>query len=461
MIRLIRRAIARVLTGNIPTYWIWIVLRMASYSLLFALCLTTELNAKMIDVFAGDTRLMRSFFFSVLGLTLFLLTFRRLMPCRTRRNGYILSRFADLLCINAMILLVAGELGLTVLSRMRPSPLFWSEPSGLQTRIDSMRWKPGLQYFNYRTNSRGYYDAEFITAKPGDLVIGVLADSFGVGVVPYEYNFVTVAERLLKNAVGNSYDRVAIHNFGIPGIAMAEYAYLLQTEVLPTHPTLLVLCLFVGNDVIETQKFIRNKTRNRYALQNWLICEIPRRLFIIRRESRRVRDAEQVRDPPVTGMDNGGAPGHIDDSAIVVPPISEQKYLELECWRYEVCNPRNRRWQEGFQGIYEGLKYFKATLGGRLIVVLLPDEFQVNDDLHRAILQSRAKYAAYQRDYPQQQLSDWCSKNDVACVDMLPALREAEKNGRTYHLRNTHFNARGNQIVGTVLAQTIAKHIEH
>ena len=42
---------------------------------------------------------------------------------------------------------------------------------------------------------------------------------------------------------------------------------------------------------------------------------------------------------------------------------------------------------------------------------------------------------------------------------MLPPLRKGEKNGRTYHLRDTHINAHGNRIVGEELADAIFNYL--
>lgn len=43
----------------------------------------------------------------------------------------------------------------------------------------------------------------------------------------------------------------------------------------------------------------------------------------------------------------------------------------------------------------------------------------------------------------------------IDCLDILPALREAEAGGRTYHLQDTHPNTRGNAVIGGRLAQAL------
>ena len=181
--------------------------------------------------------------------------------------------------MNLFIFLFLGEGLLIVFNEIKPSMLLYSRSTDILTRMDALRWGPGALYFNFRMNSKGYHDEEFFTATSSDLVIGLLADSLGLGVVPYEYNFVTIAERELQQQFANSYDRIAIHNFGVPAVAMNEYAFLLESEVLPTRPSFVVLCLFMGNDIIESQGF-GELTESRYYLQNWFLWLLPKRFAI-------------------------------------------------------------------------------------------------------------------------------------------------------------------------------------
>ena len=111
------------------------------------------------------------------------------------------------------------------------------------------RYKPHAQRFDRKLNSGGFVDDEPFVAEDRDLVVAVLADSFGVGVVPFAYNFATVAEWRLRHAIGGNFARVAVHNFGVAGVGLPEHFYLMRTEALPTSPSLVVLCLFVGNDI--------------------------------------------------------------------------------------------------------------------------------------------------------------------------------------------------------------------
>ena len=154
-------------------------------------------------------------------------------------------------------LLVFTEALLTLGQRLSASPIFPSpvfaggrtSDEAVRDALRRSRYKPHAQRFDRKLNSGGFVDDEPFVAEDRDLVVAVLADSFGVGVVPFAYNFATVAEWRLRHAIGGNFARVAVHNFGVAGVGLPEHFYLMRTEALPTSPSLVVLCLFVGNDI--------------------------------------------------------------------------------------------------------------------------------------------------------------------------------------------------------------------
>ena len=93
-----------------------------------------------------------------------------------------------------------------------------------------------MRPFGFRPNSGGFHDEEFFSADDDDFVVALLSDSFGLGVVPYRYNFATIAEQLLRRDLEAPGRRVAVHNFGIASLDLTGYAWLLQHEVPDTNP---------------------------------------------------------------------------------------------------------------------------------------------------------------------------------------------------------------------------------
>jgi len=441
----------------------WLAVRLAVYCLLPPFVVTSFLHFESLNLLEGNAFLMRSVFFSTVwsGLLIWSVwAFRYLRhPAPTGKRGRWWKPL-DIICMNLILVLFFGETSLMLFNAVRPSMLFYTQSSNILNRMESLRWGRGASYFNFRMNSQEYHDEEFFQAADPDLVIGLLADSFGLGVVPYEYNFVTLAERTLQQRLDTTYNRIAVHNFGVPATAMSEYAFLLETEVLPTNPALVVVCLFIGNDVIESQHF-GELPSSRYAFQNWFLWLLPKRLTILSQEKRRQAIRREEFDGVKIGRltEDGEIPAYIEDSSLESPTLSVEKFREIEQWRFEVCNPRNPQWQKGFEGVFKGLRHFQSRLGDKLLVVLIPDEFQVNNDVYADILRANRHYASYSIEYPQQKILAFCREHELTCIDLLPALREGQQTARTYHLRDTHFNAYGNKIAGQELAEALYRHL--
>jgi lysophospholipase L1-like esterase len=365
-----------------------------------------------------------------------------------RRIGRGPWRTLDLLCANALLALVVAELALLLWARLAPSPLLAAD-SDAARRIEALRLEPGQPYLGFRANSGGYHDEAFFAGGSDDLVIAVLADSFGVGIVPYDHNVVTVAEQILSRRLGDIFERVALHNFGVSGIGMNGYAHLLETEVLPLGPDFVVLCVFVGNDVHLDAPFGASAARPRTALRNWLVALTLRRLLALVRE----RAVGAGSADPSPERRPGTPPLHVLDPSGERPTYSEAAFLQIERRRLEVCRSDDARIDAAFEALFRGLERFHARLGERLLVVAIPDEFQVDDELWAGLVGTSA--GRYERDLPQQRIGGFCREKGIPVLDLLPVLREAKRSWRPYHLRDTHWNAYGNRVAGRALAAAL------
>jgi hypothetical protein len=360
-------------------------------------------------------------------------------------------RLAALAAANLALTLVAAELALAAVARLRPHPLLaWgSDPL---RRMQALRLPAGEPYFGFPTNRGGYHDEEFSPGGSGAFVAAVLADSFGVGIVPWHSNFVTVAEEILRRELETRFERVSLHNFGIPGVGMYEYAWLLDAEVLPLEPDLVVLAVFAGNDVHLDLPVGVVPPRERRSLLRWLAFGVPRRLWLAAREA-----PAPVPEPDGAPADR--APRHLRDPTRERATFSRWAFRNIELQRVEVCNAESREVDAAYAAFFRGLLHFQARLGERLLVVLIPDEFQVNDTLWAELIAERGGAQRYRRELPQERTLAFCAQAGIACLDLLPALRAAERDKRTYHLRDTHWNAHGNAVAGRALADALLERV--
>ena len=362
------------------------------------------------------------------------------------------SKSWEIFLFNIAVTLFALEAVLTQLSKINPNPLLWDQ-SSIESRINAHKLKPGMDFYNTKTNRQGYHDQEFYRAEANDYVIALLADSFGVGIVPYDYNFATIAETRIRENLGDQFERVAIHNFGIAGTGIDDYAYLLENEVLDYDPNLVLVSVFIGNDLIDSKP----ERRNYYDLKNWITVQLPTRIITLLRESD--RDESNVTRIGQTQYTSDEVPEHIFDWSKEKPSMSLEKFLAYESARLEIANTKDPDIEEIYDHFFKLVSYFQSSLGDDLVFILVPDEFQVNDSLYQTILEQKSTQEIYVRDYPQQKITSYFSDNRIRYLDLLPQMRKANSVERTYHLQNTHWNARGNEVAGNAIADYLLKNV--
>ncbi len=428
----------------------WLPVRAWIYSVFLAIAITSA--AQAANLFQYSEFLTRTFFETTLVGCLDLWALLVLsVPSLSVQELSRPWRFLDVALANVVLVLLLAEPIVSLWSSHTTSHLP-IDATAIEANVAAYRKQPRSRFFNFDLNSGGYHDTEFFEASDKDFAIALLADSFGMGVVPYQYNFATVAEQRLQAALRSQYERVAVHNFGIPGINMPGYALLLHTEVPKTNPTYVVLCVFVGNDIFG----LKAKTRRRYIFQNWRLWNLTAGLLTLLRER---TGGAHVMDIGVQSPADDSIPEHILEPEKEPPTLSESTFLNIEGRRLEITNALNPATQRRYKEFFNAFGKFESWLGERLIVAVIPDEFQVNDELYQRILATKQNPNDYERTYPQQRLRAYSQEQGIPMLDLLPALRDANKEERVYHLRDTHWNARGNRIAGEAIAEFLLDHL--
>ena len=133
--------------------------------------------------------------------------------------------------------------------------LSWTEPD----RQIGWRFTPGHEYWFFqendhpitgRINGAGWRDRERAAAKtPGTTRIAVLGDSFVEAFqVESDSTFVSVLERTLNTRGAGTYEAM---NFGRSGMSPAEELIVLERDVLPCRPDVVVLLFTPQNDIAD------------------------------------------------------------------------------------------------------------------------------------------------------------------------------------------------------------------
>lgn len=349
-------------------------------------------------------------------------------------------RLFDVLAWNLLLTLVLAESAVSLWAWRHPSPFLWDEDSVVAS-LEARRLVPGRFFLGTRANSGGYHDEEFHPPRDAsEIVVAVLADSFGLGVVPHAYHFTTVAEQRLSERLDGR--PVALDNFGVAGIGMPEYAWLLEHEVPAVSPQRVLLCVFVGNDI---DSYTRRRGRY-HSYQRFVVYDLLWRLLGVSRAT----GAGGALDPAVLGQSE--APP-IAEPGAEEPTFGVERFMQIERGRLAITRTDGDRVTRSYARFFRSLGSIHESGGDRLRVVLIPDQFQVDDALWQALMAGESGPAGlYARDLPQQRISAFCAERGIPCLDLLPALRAAQREQPVYALRDTHWNARGNRVAGLAIA---------
>ena len=341
----------------------------------------------------------------------------------SRRRLLRVSR--DVLLIG-LLTFALGEVALRVVHHFHPVFIFYSDS------YNRFRREPFSWDYTFRLNSRGFKDVEFEVSKGEAYRIVGIGDSFAVGVVPYEDNYLTLVEEELRRS---GWD-VELLNMGIPNLGPKEYLQVLIDEGLELKPDLVLLSFFVGNDFLESVRVVE-----RSAVDYSYVASLFRYAFGIRSHlEKKIPEG----------------PWEFDDAS---PTVDPEVFLKIERYRSGICFQRPQSFKvllDAAVGRLEEISRICQRRGIALVVVVIPDEFQVNRELQDAILASRGKSRKESKvDFarPNRMLARRLDALGIEYLDLLPAFADAGRQVRDYKLRDTHWNIAGNRLATELIAE--------
>jgi hypothetical protein len=338
-----------------------------------------------------------------------------------RLNAKLILRSSIKALLIIIITFLSAELSLRLYHYFNPVFVFPSNS------YDRFRRKPFSPDYTFRLNSKGFKDIEFNKEKePGAYRILGIGDSFTFGVVPYEDNYLTLLENMLNSPTDGQ--RYEVINMGIAGGALDHYLAILLREGLELGPDLVLLSIFLGNDLIETDK---HQTVTSYVVSLMrLLWQVPELL-----EARPIN--------PWTTYE--------DDQ----PTFSYDRFLDIEVARaaiYRLKNPDTEKWVRNavkYVNEIERICVFKRI---RLLIVLIPDELQIDGGLQRAVIE-KLKVTPLDMDFslPNKMLSLELDQAGISYVDLLEPIRLVSSHTRLYKPYDTHWNIAGNRLAAEII----------
>jgi lysophospholipase L1-like esterase len=265
----------------------------------------------------------------------------------------------------------------------------------------------------------------------------VLGDSFTVGAgVGQQDTYSSQLQRLLNHY---SSRRIEVINAGVGGWGPFEYAQYYEYYGREFDPDMVILGFFVGNDILETDKGLRytailgrrvrwNKAADRHVKLNvWLHGHSHLARLVMQR-------------PNVEGDEES------DCETFPDWVLSLERQLATKNYRRDYPEIRGKT-----ERTIEQLLRIKKEAdeqGIPLLVVLIPDEVQVNNTLRNLVF---ADSNDYDIDRPQSLLNEWFDREEIQALDLLSTFRADDR----CLYRDTHWTAEGHHLAAATIFEQV------
>ena len=328
------------------------------------------------------------------------------------------------------VVVIVCESGLRLLNLVNPMPIFYTDS------YSRFRGRPDSPYLDSRLNALGFNDVDHARVPPAHVRyrIAAIGDSVAFGVVPYAANYLTLLETEL--APDGS---VEVLNMGVPGTGPKDYLSILVAEGLPFNPDLVMAGFFIGNDF---------ETAGRELYEHSYLATS---LYFFWRLG--------TAGAPAGILVGAGSSSYADNE----PTFAPERFLEIEVDRAWIYSPGDARLSSAVAGALGYLRQMRdvsAAAGAEFLVVLIPDEVQINGELADLVLRA---YGVGQDglDFPQPNrlMAEALTQEGIPFLDLLPAFEQEERDGRLYKPRDTHWNLAGNQLAAATMVPVLRDRI--
>ena len=302
--------------------------------------------------------------------------------------------------------------------------------------------------------SRGYLTDDVFNKKKDVIRILGLGDSFSVYLRDKKQNYNNfLQQKFIDSGRGD----VEIVNAGMEAMGPGYYWHILNKLGDLFKPDLVLVGFFVGNDFEEADfsvyigNFISEpkdliKRYSRYdQFRHWRLYRLLKNKYTRYREAQ-LKKEEAKRQP-----------------AQPVGTFSQATFLEVEkkrSWMFDKNNREllNQQWRECSEIILK-MKDWCDRRKIKLVIAILPEQFQVDQALREAVLTKYKHIAEENLDlsYPDNLIVNFCRTHNINCLDLLGQFQEQGKTRPLYTLRDSHWNEAGNRLAADLIFEYLEK----
>jgi lysophospholipase L1-like esterase len=381
--------------------------------------------------------------------------------------------------------LSVAEVALRIIGYSYPEFYVTDTSRGYALRPNAAGWYRKENEVYVQINSDGLRDREHSKSKPANTIrIAVIGDSYAEALqVPLEAAFWQVLQTQL-NSCGGGPNRIEVINFGVSGYGTGQELLTLREHVWEYSPDIVILAVTTNNDITDNSRVLK-KARDvpYFVLQdNQLLldesfrstAEFKSRESAIGRFGRWFRDhfrvvqaimeghrAARLRIAAWRSQKNPATPQTDTQPAAQLAPRSEELGTDNLVYR----EPVDPTWKDAWQvteKLIETMRDEVRSHNAKFLVVTLSNGIQVAPSAQvRADFMKRI--GATDLFYPDHRIKDLGTRDGFEAINLAPdLLAYAERNNVFLHgfgadLGSGHWNEKGHQIAGEILAQKICE----
>ncbi len=299
-----------------------------------------------------------------------------------------------------------------------------------------------------RINSHGYRDDEFEAAGPGRLRILAIGDSFtfGYGCTAAEA-YPSVIEARLRDALGP--DRIEVINAGFAACNYPDTYYLfLKERGLALDPDLIVVGLFVGNDLdhdlAHEHVWPRVDDAGLPLKIESTISRVENGYWVSRMPLRRYRL------PVVRNSHLAQALISALRTALPSSPVLFNQWI----YRRDYAD-RTSAAVEKVLALLSAMAALAEERGIPIVFVIIRAREQVHPE--RYDFSQYSFMATHELEKPQRILRRHLEDQGLTSLDLLPTIRDASGQEALYYELDQHWNRRGHEVAGKVIADFLVE----